>query len=147
MDVDRLDLIGAATAILIFVTSILVFALRISGQQRTGGPAGVAFLFTIFPLLFLLVTAPSVGRSPLYYLQVAVMIAAIVTIFLVDYYPGYEFRDRLSLVIPFVMLYFAGLGGMIGVAARAGRAWMIAAVVLFFATVTLAFISRWTTGL
>jgi hypothetical protein len=45
------------------------------------------------------------------------------------------------------MVYFAGLGGMIGVASLAGRGWTIGAVVLFFVTAVLAFVSRWTTGI
>ncbi|MGD2059306.1 MAG: hypothetical protein PVF87_00435 [Acidimicrobiia bacterium] len=147
MSPERLNLVGAVTAYLIFLSSILVFALRIGGREEVGGWAGVPFLLAVVPLVYLVVTGPSVDRAWLYYLQVSLMILSIALIFVTDYYPGYDFRGRQSLVIPFVMVYFAGLGGMIGVASLAGRGWTIGAVVLFFVTAVLAFVSRWTTGI
>lgn len=147
MTVERLDLIGAVTAYVIFLSSILVFALRLAGQRQVGGLAGMPILIMVVPLVYLLIKGTSVGRSWLYYVQISLMIVWIAILFLVDYYPGYEFRDRQPLVIGFVILYFAALGGMVGVAALAGRAWMIGAIVLFFLTLTLAFWSRWATGI
>jgi hypothetical protein len=147
MTVERLDLIGALTAYIIFLASILVFGLRLAGQQQIGGPAGAPILVMVLPLGYLLVRAPSADRSRLYYVQISLMILWIGILFAVDYYPGYDFRGRPPLVIGFVVLYFAALGGMIGIASLAGRGWMIGAVVLFFLTLTLAFWSRWATGI
>jgi hypothetical protein len=45
------------------------------------------------------------------------------------------------------MLYFAGTGGMIGIAAQAGRGWTISAIILFFITAVLAFVQRAITGI
>jgi len=45
------------------------------------------------------------------------------------------------------MLFFAGTGGMVGVASLAGRGWTIAAAVLFLAMGILAFVQRAVTGL
>ena len=50
------------------------------------------------------------------------------------------------MVVGFVTLYFAALGGMIGVAALAGRAWTLSAIALFFVTAVLAFVQRAVTG-
>lgn len=147
MTVERLDLIGALAAYVIFLASILVFGLRLAGQQQIGGPAGVPILVMVLPLAYLLFKAPSAERSWLYYVQISLMLLWIAILFVLDYYPGYDFRDRRPLVIGFVVLYFAALGGMIGVASLAGRGWMIGAVVLFFLTLIFAFWSRWATGI
>jgi hypothetical protein len=51
------------------------------------------------------------------------------------------------MVIAYVMLYFAGAGGMIGVAAHAGRGWTLSAVVFFLIAAALAFVQRAVTGM
>jgi hypothetical protein len=52
-----------------------------------------------------------------------------------------------GITILLVMLYFAGAGGMIGIAALAGRGWMISAVILFFIAAILAFVQLAVTGI
>jgi hypothetical protein len=49
-------------------------------------------------------------------------------------------------VITYVILYFAGMGGMIGIASKAGQGWMISAITLFFVAGILAFVQRAVTG-
>jgi hypothetical protein len=51
------------------------------------------------------------------------------------------------MVISYVVFYFASMGGMIGVASLAGRAWGIASIVLFFISLILAFVQRAVTGI
>ena len=51
------------------------------------------------------------------------------------------------MVIGYVVLFFAGSGGMLGVAANAGRGWTILTVILFFVMAALAFIQRAVTGM
>jgi hypothetical protein len=46
------------------------------------------------------------------------------------------------MVISFVVLFLAGAGGLLGVAANAGRGWTIVAVSLFFILAILAFVQR-----
>jgi len=53
-----------------------------------------------------------------------------------------DFRRTRWMVIAFVMFYFAGIGGMLGVAGLAGRVWMISAIVLFFIAAVLAFVQH-----
>ena len=50
------------------------------------------------------------------------------------------------LVIPYVTLFFAATGGMIGIASRAGKVWTIAAVLSFFAMTILSLVQRHITG-
>jgi hypothetical protein len=70
----------------------------------------------------------------------------LVVLFLAEYYPKVEFRQTQWMVIGFVVLFFAGAGGMIGVASLAGREWTLSAIVLFLITAILAFVQRAMTG-
>lgn len=75
------------------------------------------------------------------------MLALVIVVFLLDYVFVVDWRESRWIVVPSVTLYFGGLGGMIGVAARAGRKWTVIAVLFFFATAVLAFAQRSITGL
>jgi hypothetical protein len=44
------------------------------------------------------------------------------------------------------VLYFAGMGGMIGIASLAGRTWTTLSVILFLVAGILAFVQRGVTG-
>ena len=66
---------------------------------------------------------------------------------LLDYILKIDFRNVRWMVISYVVLYFAGAGGMLGVAANAGRGWMILAITLFLVAAALAFIQRAVTGM
>jgi hypothetical protein len=101
----------------------------------------------VFPLVYLLLKAPAVQRPLLYYLQVALMLTGLMVLFIVDYVLKIEFRQTQWMVVSFVVLYFAGMGGMIGVAAEAGRGWAISATVLFILAGILAFVQRAITGI
>lgn len=66
---------------------------------------------------------------------------------LLDYILKIDFRNVGWMVISYVVLFFAGTGGMLGVAANAGRGWTILAVILFLVMAALAFIQRAVTGM
>lgn len=70
MTVERLDLLGAITAYVIFLASIVVFTARIADLPRVEQVAGWDILVTAIPLVYLMIMGPSVGRPPLYYVQV-----------------------------------------------------------------------------
>ncbi len=144
---ETMSILGAVCALVIYISSILTFLLRLVGKPEAGKIAGIPLLLTFFPLAYLLVTARVFGRSPLYTLQVGLMLAWILALFLLDYVYKVDFRQSRWKVIAFVVLYFAGLGGMIGVAGLAGRAWLIFATILFLAAGALSFIQRRLTGI
>ena len=75
------------------------------------------------------------------------MVVFIIVEFLVDWYPTVDFRNNLSIVIPYVMLFFGATGGMIGVASLAGKRWTLVTVITFLAMFVLAFIQRSITGM
>ena len=144
---QQTNLIGAGLALAIFSLSSLTFVARLAGRPELGRWFGVPLLLTAFPLSYLLVRAPQDARPPLYYLQISLMLAWLAVEFVLDYWPRVEFRQVRWAVIGYVVLFFAGTGGMIDVAALAGRPWAIAAGVLFLIMGALAFIQRAATGL
>lgn len=142
-----MELLGAITAHVILVSSIVTFTARMVFDLRPGHWIGIPLLLTVFPLGYLLINAPVADRPILYYIQVGLMLVWIVALFLLDYVYRVDWRETQSIVVPFVVLYFAGVGGMIGVASLAGREWMISAAVLFLIAGALAFVQRAVTGL
>jgi hypothetical protein len=144
---ERLNLIGAITATVIFASSIITFSSRMIFGLGPGHWIGTPLLLMVFPLGYLLITARGANRPVLYYIQVGLMLLYILSLILIDYVFKYDFRQTQWMVISYVVFYFAGLGGMIGVASLAGRAWTIASVVLFFITLILAFVQRAVTGI
>ena len=129
--IGRLNLVGAVVADWIYAVSIIVFVLRLLQMPRSGRWIGLGMFLAAFPLGYLLITSPSLGRSTLYCFQIGLMLAWLVAEFLLNRWPGMEFRQTRWIVIPYTMLFFAGAGGMIGVAALAGHGWTISAVVMF----------------
>ncbi len=142
----KTELIGAITAHIIYISSIITFLARMFFGTGPGHWIGIPILLMIFPLTYLLVRAPRDKQPALYFIQVGFMSSWIVLLFLVDYVLKIEFRQTQWMVITFVIWYFAGMGGMIGVAAKAGKGWMISAIILFFIAGTLAFVQRGVTG-
>jgi hypothetical protein len=145
--VEKANLLGAIVAHIIYLSSILTFISRLSGQVRLGHWFGYLLLIMIFPLSYLLLKASELQRPALYFIQVGLMIAWIVVLFVLDYWLKIEFRQIQWAVISFVVLFFAGTGGMLGVAALAGRGWTVSAVILFLIMAMLAFVQRSVTGI
>lgn len=141
------DYLGAITAIVILVLSIAVFLARLFGRSDIGRTLGYLLFVTSIPLLYLLGTAPSLGRERLYYLQIALMLCFLLVMYVVDYSLKLDFRNTRWAVVSYVMVYFAGTGGMVGVASLAGTVWTIVAVVLFLVMAGLAFYQRQRTGM
>ncbi len=147
MDVGRINLIGAGTAVYIFVICILIFIFRLSHQPRIENWLGMVLFLSSIPLLYLLITAKHFQRPPLYYIQISIMIGFLLIELFLDYILKIDFRSVRWMTIIYVMIFFAGIGGMIGVASHAGKGWMVLSVILFFCTAGLAFFQRAKTGL
>lgn len=144
---ERTNLIGAITAIAFFVSAILVFTFRLLGKQQYGHWIGYFEFLLAIPLVILLVTAPQLERPMLYYIQIGCMLAWLLVEALLDYILNIDFRQVRWMVIVYVVLFFAGTGGLVGVATHAGRSWSIAAIILFLVMAILTFIQRAVTGM
>ena len=143
---NRIAIFGAIVAHIIFISSIATFLSRLFLGIQPGHWIGIPLLLMAFPLAYLLIKAPSQKQTFIYYVQTGTMLFWIIILFLIDYVFKVDFRQTQWMVIAFVVLYFAGLGGMIGVASKAGRGWTISAVILFFVAGILAFVQRVVTG-
>ena len=139
---EHADVLGGVVALVIYGACILVFCFRLWGKADWGQWMGRIWLLTALPLGYLLATAPKRERPPLYVIQVSLMLVFLVVVLLLDYVLKIEFRQTRWAVIAFVMLFFAATGGMLGVAALAGRGWLVAAIPLYLVMGVLAFVQR-----
>lgn len=144
---EQLNLLGAITAHVVFVSSIVTFTARMAFGVGPGHWIGIPVLLMAFPLAYLLGTARRMHRPRLYSVQIGTMLLWLIVLLMVDYLFKYDFRGNRWMVIGYVTLYFAGMGGMIGVSSLAGKRWTVSAVLLFFIAGILAFVQRAVTGL
>jgi hypothetical protein len=144
---EQMNLLGALVAVAFYVSAILVFIFRLLGKPQFGHWIGYIEFLLAIPLVYLLVKAPQLERPALYYLQIGLMLAWLLVEALLDYILKLDFRQIRWLVISYIVLFFAGTGGMLGVAANAGRGWTIAAGILFLLMAVLAFLQRAITGM
>jgi hypothetical protein len=144
---EKTNLAGAIIAVLFYLSAISVFASRLINKPRIGYWAGILELCLAVPLIYLLIEAPKLDRPALYYVQIGLLLAWLVIELLLDYIFKIDFRQVRWMVISYVVLFFAGAGGMLGVAANAGRAWSIASVILFLIMAVLTFVQRAVTGI
>jgi len=144
---QRMNLLGSLVAIVFYVSAILVFASRLLDRPMVGHWIGIIELLLALPLGYLLLTARQLDRPVLYCIQVGLLLLWLIVEFLLDYALRIDFRSVRWMVIGYVVLFFAGSGGMIGVAGLAGRGWSIAAIALFLVMGALAFVQRAVTGM
>jgi len=144
---ERTNFLGAIVAVAFYVSAILVFVFRLSGKPQYGHWMGYFEFLLAVPMVFLLLTAPSLQRPVLYYVQIGCMLAWLIVESLLDYVLHVDFRTVRWIVISYVILFFAGTGGMLGVARNAGPGWAVLAIVLFLVMAGLAFVQRALTGM
>ena len=143
----KTNVLGAVTAVLFFISAILVFVFRLLGKPQWGYWLGYFEFLLAIPLVYLLVRAPQLQRPWLYYVQIGCMLLWLAVEALLDYLLKIDFRSTRWMVISYVVLFFAGTGGMLGVASNAGREWSISAIILFLIMAILTFVQRAITGM
>lgn len=141
------NLIGALTAVIFLISAILVFVFRLLNKPEVGTWMGYVQFVLAVPLLYLLYQAWRMGRPRLYVIQILCVLLWLLVEALLDYIFKVDFRQKRAIVIPYVMLFFAACGGMVGIAANAGHVWTIISGVLFMITAMLAFVQRKVTGM
>lgn len=145
--IEKTNLLGAIVAVTFSVSAILVFIFRLIGKPQYGHWIGYFEFLLAIPLMFLLWKAPQLERPALYYIQIGCMLAWLIMLALLDYILKIDFRSVRWIVISFVVLFFAGSGGMLGIAANAGPKWSIVAILLFLIMAVLTFVQRAVTGM
>ena len=144
---ERADLLGAIVTVSLYSLYILLFVFRLLDSAQFGHRLASLQFLAVIPLVYLLLKAPQLGRPVLYYVQIGLMLVFLLVELLLDYIYMVDFRQVSWMVISYVMLFFAASGGLLGVAAYAGRTWTIAAVILFLIMTVLAFVQRALTGM
>ena len=141
------NLIGAITANVYMLLIIAMFAARILGGLEIGHWIGIASSFILIPLIYLLVAGLKTDRRKIYLIWLVLMGLFAIFELVIDQILAIDLRSTQWTVIPYVMFFFAGTGGMIGVASQAGKAWSISTTIVFFIMAILAFVQRGITGL
>ncbi len=144
---EKANLLGAIVADAFYLSAILVFIFRLLGKPRYGFWIGYFEFLLAIPLIYLVVVGPQYNRPVIYYIQIGCMLAWLVLEALLDYILKVDFRNIRWAVISYVVLFFAGAGGMLGVARLAGREWSISAIILFLIMAVLTFVQRSVTGM
>ena len=147
MDINKVNIIGASLSLMILIICSLIFIFRLLGKQKVEYWLGWILILMIVPLTYLLITAKQYQRPPIYYIQTGLMISFLIIELFLDYIYKLEFRKVTWIIVIYLVFFFGGTGGMVGIATLAGRIWMIAAVVLFLIMTTLSLIQRKITGL
>jgi hypothetical protein len=140
------NLVGAIIANVNNILLIFLFVARIKNKALVEHWLGLIIILSIFPLVYLFVNAFTNDRQPIYFIQIGLMISFLIVELILDNILKADFRNTQSIVIPYVILFFAGVGGMIGVASHAGKFWTIATVVSFLAMTASAIVMHIITG-
>ena len=141
------NLVGACVANIVNVFLISLFIARLFDRPRIEYWLGIIIILSIVPLTYLFITAIGMKRPVLYFIQIGLMMTYLVVELMLDYVLKIEFRKTQWMVIPYIMLFFSGTGGMIGVASHAGKVWTIITVISFLIMTVLSFVQRFVTGL
>ena len=147
MEINRTNLFGAIVTNVINVSTISIFIARLFENPELGHWIGIIVQLSTIPLIYLLLSAKPLKRPKIYYIWIGLMIVFIIVEFLLDWYPKVDFRNNLTIIIPYVMLFFGATGGMIGVASLAGKRWAVITVTSFLIMAVLAFVQRQVTGM
>ena len=125
----------------------MVFISRLLGYHKVEYWLGIVLILTAIPLTYLLLTANNFQRPTIYYIQIGIMIGFLIIELFLDYIFKFEFRNTPWIIVIYLMFFFGGTGGMIGIASQAGNMWMIVAVILWLIMTTLSFAQRAITGM
>jgi uncharacterized integral membrane protein len=124
-----------------------MFTARILGWLEIGRWTSIISSLVIIPLIYLFAVGLKTDRRMIYFVWLVLMILFSLFELIVDNMLEVDFRSVQWAVIPYVMFFFAATGGMIGVAAQAGKAWSISTSMVFIVMAILAFVQRGITGL
>jgi hypothetical protein len=141
------NLIGAITANVYMLLVIAVFIARMLGRLEIGQWIGLASTLALIPLAYLFVVGLHTNRRRIYFVWLVLMILFLLFELIGDYIIRLDFRSLQWAVVPYVMFFFGATGGMIGIAAQAGKPWAIVTALTFLIMATLAFIQRSMIGL
>ncbi|MEN6409956.1 MAG: hypothetical protein ABFD44_09630, partial [Anaerolineaceae bacterium] len=113
--IEQLNRLGAVVAVVFFLSAIAVFGFRLAGKPQYGHWMGYLEFLLAIPLNYLLITASRFHRPPIYVIQIGCILAWLAVSALLDYILKIDFRSTRWMVIAYVVLFFAGSGGLLGI--------------------------------
>ena len=146
-DLHKTNRVGGLVSLIALGLCILIFVFRLSGFPEIERILGVLFLLTGVPFLYLLLLARTHQRPTIFYIQISAILLFILMELFLDYAFKIDFRNVPWMTISYVIFFFAGTGGLIGIASLAGKKWGTIAIVLFLIMTFLAFWQRAKTGM
>lgn len=147
VDLHKANSLGAIVSLIALALCILIFLFRLGGMPVIERWLGIVFLATALPFTYLLITANTMERPVIYFIQLLAILLFILIELLLDYILMIDFRNIKWMTILYVTFFFAGTGGLIGIASQAGKSWAMSAVALFLIMTFLAFFQRAKTGM
>jgi hypothetical protein len=139
--------LGAVIAVVDNLLIISLLLARVAGRAKLEYWLGAILLTSILPLGYLFLSSFRHERQVIYLIWIGLMLAYLLIELLLGYVLKYDFRSVRWMAIAYVILFFGATGGMIGVASRAGRLWMLAAVTTFIVMFFVAFYQHYKTGM
>lgn len=143
---EHIDLLGSILANINNILLTGIFIARLYKQPKIEYWLGVIFIVSIIPLLLMLLRSFEIERSFLYHVQLILIILFILIEFFLDYILKIEFRHNILHLIPYLTLFYASFGGMIGVAGHSGKIWLAITVSTFLIMTTVSLIVHFRTG-
>ncbi|MCF8261875.1 MAG: hypothetical protein K9J12_13935 [Melioribacteraceae bacterium] len=144
--VNHFDFLGAIVAIINNLLLIGIFIARIYKKERIEYWLGLIFILTIIPLLIMFINALAANRPFLYFLQLGLIIVFVILELLLDYILKIDFRHDFKIVIPYLILFYASFGGMIGIATYAGKLWSVLAIIGFLVMTAISLLMHFKTN-
>jgi len=146
-DLHRVNRVGGVVSLIALTLCILIFVFRLGGFPEIESLLGILFLVCGVPFLYMLFLARTHQRPIIFYIQISAILLFILMELSLDYLFKIDFRNINWMTITYVIFFFAGTGGLIGIASLAGKSWGKAAIVLFLIMTVLAFWQRAKTGM
>lgn len=143
---ESINLLGSVIANINNILLIFLFLIRICKYPKIEYWLGVVFMLSIVPLTYMFIKAIEYKRAIIYFIQLSLMIGFIVVEFLLDYLLKLDFRQNQNYVIPFLILFYASLGGMIGIASHSGKQWTVITVITFLLMTIISLIMHFKTN-
>ena len=146
-DLHKTNRVGGVVSLIALGLCILIFVFRLGGFPEIERILGGLFVACGAPLLYMLFLARRHQRPTIFYIQISVILIFILMELSLDYLFKIDFRNVKWMTILYVMFFFAGTGGLIGIASLQGKRWGTVAIVLFLIMTFLAFWQRAKTGM
>ena len=143
---ESINLLGTIVANINNIILSGIFLARIYKYPRIEYWLGILFISSIVPIVIMFINAFESKQEWLYFVQLLLMISFIVVEFLFDYFLKIEFRNNQNIIIPYLVLFYASLGGMIGIASQAGKTWAVITIVSFLVVLALSLFMHFKTN-